>query len=681
MKLHVFLPLSAVLFACAGFAQVSTPVPAKPIVSFDLGAMDRSVDPCKDFYEYACGNWRRDNPIPSDKTRWARFDELGDRSLSILRSILEEAAQPGAPQPERQIGDFYAACMDEPRVEALGAKPVQPDLAAVAKIRNRRDLILEIARLHARANSVLFSWGSTTDLHDATRVIAYVDQGGLSLPDRDYYIKDDAKSKETREKYVEHVRKMFELFGRPAGEAEAAAKTVLRIETGLAQVSMDRTLRRDPKNRDHFMKLAELNEIAPGFEFQRFFAAAGGPKFDSLNVVNPEFFKQVSAQINSIPLADWKTYLTWNVLRSRAGLLSSVFVNESFRFNSQYLAGQKEIAPRWKRCVGLTSGVLGEAVGRVYVEKYFGAESKERTMTLVKAIEKAMGEDIDRVDWMSDATKVQARKKLASIVNNIGYPDKWRDYSSVRVTRDDLTGNVERANAFEEARDINKIGKPVDRTEWSMTPQTVNAYYRGSRNDINFPAGILQPPFFSSKIDDAVNFGAIGLVIAHELTHGFDDQGRKFDASGNLTDWWTSQDAKEFDSRTACIVDQYAQYVAVKDENGEVRLNGKLTLGENVADNGGLQLAYAALINTLSAENRTRKIDGFTPQQRFFIGYAQVWCQNATDQIARLRALTDPHSPGRYRVIGVVSNAPQFHEAFGCKAGDPMVREKACRVW
>jgi predicted metalloendopeptidase len=444
---------------------------------------------------------------------------------------------------------------------------------------------------------------------------------------------------------------------------------------------MDRTLRRDPKNRDHFMKLSELAKLAPNFDFPRFFETSRAPKFDSLNVANPEFFKQVSAQLESVPVADWKTYLSWQVLSSRADYLSSPFVNESFRFNNQYLAGQKEIAPRWKRCVRLADVSLGEALGRIYVEKHFGADGKERTLRMVKAIETAMEKDIAQLDWMSAATKEEARQKLTAIVNNIGYPDKWRDYSSIRIARDDFAGNVVRAAAFEEHRQVAKIGGPVDRTEWSMTPQTVNAYYRGSRNDINFPAGILQPPFFSRTIDDPVNFGAVGLVIGHELTHGFDDQGRKFDASGNLTDWWTEQDATEFDKRAACVDEQYSQYVAVKDDKGEVRLNGKLTLGENVADNGGLRLAHSALMDTLTDEGGKKTIDGFTPEQRFFIGYAQVWCQNATDQISRLRALTDPHSPGRYRVIGVVANSPEFRDAFGCKPGDPMVRENACRVW
>ena len=663
------------------FSQSSSSVPPKEIVSFDLDAIDRGVNACADFYEFACGNWRKNNPIPPDKARWGRFDELADRNLSLLREILEKAADAGAPGPERQIGDFYAACMDEPRIESLGARPIQPDLDAVAKIRSRRELMREVSRLHTVGVPALLGWGSTADLHDATRMVAVVDQGGISLPDRDYYIKDDARSKETREKFLEHVSRMFGLLGRSQEESAAAAKTVLAVETALAHTSMDRTLRRDPKNRDHFMKLSELAKLAPNFDFPRFFETSRAPRFDSLNVANPEFFKQVSAQLESVPVADWKTYLSWQVLSSRADYLSSPFVKESFRFNNQYLAGQKEIAPRWKRCVRLADVSLCEALGRIYVEKHFGADGKERTLRMVKAIETAMEKDIAQLDWMSAATKEKARQKLTAIVNNIGYPDKWRDYSSVRIARDDFAGNVVRAAAFEEHRQVAKIGGPVDRTEWSMTPQTVNAYYRGSRNDINFPAGILQPPFFSRTIDDPVNFGAVGLVIGHELTHGFDDQGRKFDASGNLTDWWTEQDSTEFDKRAACVDEQYSHYVAVKDDKGEVRLNGKLTLGENVADNGGLRLAHSALMNTLTDEGGKKTIDGFTPEQRFFIGYAQVWCQNATDQISRLRALTDPHSPGRYRVIGVVANSPEFRDAFGCKPGDPMVRENACRVW
>ena len=534
--------------------------------------------------------------------------------------------------------------------------------------------------MHRHGIAALFAFYPMPDMHDSSLTIANLDQGGLTLPDRDYYLKDDAKSVETRQKYVEHVQKMFELAGDKPDAAAAEAKTVLTVETGLAKASMDRTERRDPKKRDHLMQVTEIAAAAPNFELTQYFTDNSSPKFTSLNVGNPDFFKEVNQQLNATPLDDWKTYLRWRTLNTYAPTLSKPFVDEDFDFSRKYMAGQKEIEPRWKRCVRSTDHNLGMALGELYVDKVFGPDNKARTLKMVQAIEQSMHTDIGQLTWMSDTTKQQAYEKLQAIVNNIGYPDKWRDYSSVVVARDDYAGNVTRAASFEVKRQYNKIQKPTDRKDWSMTPPTVNAYYRPPMNDINFPAGILQPPFYGNNMDDAVNYGAIGVVIGHELTHGFDDQGRKYDAEGNLKDWWTPADAKAFEERADCTAKEYSSFVAVKDDKGEVHLNGRLTLGENTADNGGLKLAYMALMNIIG-NTQVKPIDGFTPEQRFFIAYGQIWCQNVTDQQARLLAITDPHSPGRWRVDGAVQNSAGFQEAFGCKAGQPMVREPACRVW
>ena len=678
---------SLLLLTSLAFAQ-SAPspnkAPASPVApripSFDKTAMDLGTDPCVDFYKYACGGWMAKNPIPGDQARWGRFDELQERNYDILHAILEKAAVANAKRDAvmQKIGDNYAACMDETRINALGAKPIEPQMQRIAAIKTRQDLISAIAYLHSQGVSGLFGFGPSPNLHDATQMIANVDQGGLGLPDRDYYLKSDPKSVETREHYVAHVQKMFELLGDKPEAAVAQAKTVLQIETELAQSSMDRAERRNPAKRDHPMSLVELNQLAPNFQFTQYFTDSGAPKFESLNVVNPEFFKQVSPKLDSIPIADWKTYLRWHLVRATAPTLSEPFVQEDFAFERKYLNGQKEIQVRWKRCVIRTDRQIGEALGQPYVDETFGVEGKQRTLKMVNAIETAAGQDFQGLAWMTDTTKKQADVKLKAIRNNIGYPDKWRDYTKLTIKRDDALGNYLRANAFEENRQVNKIGKAVDRSEWSMSPPTVNAYYRPPMNDINFPAGILQPPFYDNNIDDAVNYGGIGAVIGHELTHGFDDQGSQFDSVGNFKSWWTPEDRAEFDKRTQCIADQYESYVAVDD----VHLKGRLTLGENTADNGGVRISYLALQNTMKDKGGAPgPIDGFTPEQRFFLAFGQIWCQNVTPENSRVRAMTDPHSPGQYRVNGVVSNSTEFQKAFGCKAGQPMVRENACHVW
>jgi predicted metalloendopeptidase len=663
----------------SGAAAASETTIARP-KSFDLGAMDKTVDPCEDFYQYACGNWRKNNPIPSDQSRWGRFNELAEYNRQILHTILEKAS---ANDPKRtlvmqKVGDMYQSCMDEAAVNAKGAGPLKPEMDRIAAITTKDQLIDAVAYLHAMGVAALFGFGAQPDLHNASTQVANVGQGGLGLPDRDYYLSADAKSQETRQKYLEHMANMFVLLGDSQDEAKKEAQAVMAIETKLADAAFERVKMRDPKNRDHKMKVTELASLAPNFEFQRLFAATGAPQFTEVNVVPPDFFQKVSPSIDSVSLADWKTYLRWHVLRSAAPLLSQPFVDENFSFQGKYLNGAKEIQPRWKRCVQLTDGSLGEALGQPYVNETFGPDGKQRMLRMVNALEEALGEDIQGLDWMTPATKKQAEEKLKAISNKIGYPDNWRDYSTLQIKRGDLLGDAQRARAFEVKRTLRKIGQPLDKKEWGMTPPTVNAYYNPAQNNINFPAGILQPPFFDKSVDDAVNFGGIGVVIGHELTHGFDDQGSKFAGDGNLTNWWTDADRQEFEKRTTCVADEYSGFVTVDD----VHLNGRLTLGENTADNGGIHVALMALRKAVAKDAAAAQTkEGFTPEQRFFIGFAQVWCENRTPESARLLAKTDPHSPGQYRVIGTVQNNADFAKAFGCKAGQKMVSANACHVW
>ncbi|HLW55634.1 MAG TPA: M13 family metallopeptidase [Candidatus Angelobacter sp.] len=648
--------------------------------SFDMGAMDKTADPCDNFYQFACGNWRKNNPIPSDQSRWGRFNELAEYNRQIVHEILEKAS---ADDPKRnpvtqKIGDMYQSCMDEAGVNAKGASPLKPELDSIAAIKTRDQLIDALANLQTLGVPALFGFTAQPDLHNASMQMANIVQGGLGLPDRDYYTDTDAKSVETRQKYLEHMANMFVLLGDNKEAAEKEAQAVMAIETKLAEASLKRVEMRDPKNRDHKMTVAELEALAPNFQFARLFAGRGGPSFTEINVIPPGFFQKVSPALESVSLDDWKTYLRWHALRAAAPQLSQPFVEENFAFQGKYLNGAKELQARWKRCVQTTDQLLGEAVGQPYVQETFGKEGKERMLRMVQALESALGDDIRTLEWMTPDTRKKAEAKLQAITNKIGYPDNWRDYSTVKIVRGDYLGNVQRARAFEVRRQLNKIGKPLDKSEWGMSPPTVNAYYNPPQNNINFPAGILQPPFFDKSVDDAVNFGGIGVVIGHELTHGFDDQGSKFDGSGNLTNWWTDADRSEFDKRTTCVADEYSGFVAVDD----LHLNGRLTLGENTADNGGIHIALMALEKDMAQHpDVAKKKDGFTAEQRFFIGFAQVWCENHTPESARLLAKTDPHSPGEYRVTGTVTNDADFAKAWGCKTGQKMVSANACRVW
>ena len=649
--------------------------------SLDLTAMDRTANPCVDFYQFACGGWVKNNPIPADQSSWSAYGKMQDENRTLLRALLEQAAQGGATRTPNQqkIGDYYGACMNEPAIEARGASPLAPQLEAIRNMQSISDMARIVADSHARVvalRSMLFSVDAEQDAKDSTETIAGVDQSGLGLPDRDYYLKDDAKSKELRDRYVDHVARVLQLLGDTPEQAAAGARTVLRIETELAKGHMSRVDRRNPDNVYHRMPRARLKELMPSWPWDRDFEQMGIAGIKDLNVTSPGYFSTLETQLTSVPLNDWKTYLRWHTALLASPYLSAAFVNADFDFFSKTLAGARELQPRWKRCVNRVDRHLGEALGQVYVEKYFTADTRARTLRMVKQIETAMEEDVNSLEWMSAATKKQALEKLHGVTNKIGHPDTWRDYSTVTIAAGDFFGDATSAMAFEVRRHLNKIGKPLVRGEWYMTPPTVNANYDAQMNEINFPAGVLQPPAFDPKMDDAPNYGNTGGTIGHELTHGFDDEGRRFDARGNLRDWWTEADGKEFERRASCISDQYSSYVAVDD----VHVNGKLTLGEDVADLGGLILAYRAWLEETANKKLDAK-DGLTPSQRFFVGYGQSWCSNTRPETLRMRAVTDPHSPEKYRTNGVVSNMPEFRKAFACQAGQPMVKEPACNVW
>ena len=655
----------------------------KPLHGIDLNDLDRKASPCQDFYDYANGNWRANNPIPPSMVIWSKRWAAGESTKDVLRGILEEAAAHSSTAPpkstDRLIGDYYGACMDEKQIDAQGVKALKRETDLIQSIATVADLTHAITRLHEEGIFVPFFFGSSQDPHHPQQVIADAGAGGLGLPDRDYYFKDDDKSKETRQKYVEHVAAMFVLAGSDKTAAAAAAQVVMRMETALAGATLTNVELRDPYATDHKMKLDDLQKITPDFNWAEYFKASNLDPAVAVNVDQPKFMQEFQRQLQQTSLADWKTYLTWQVLNSAASSLSAPFVQEDFAFYQQYLEGTKEMKPRWKRCVEATDGDLGEALGKKYVEKTFSPEAKARMQEMVKNILLALHDDILTVTWMSDATKQKALEKLSTFNPKVGYPDKWKDYSSVEITRDSYWSDVVEARRFAVRDDAQLIGKPVDRLRWGMTTPTSNAYYNPLLNEIVFPAGILLPPMFDVNATDAVNYGGIGPVIGHEISHGFDDQGAKYDSTGELKSWWTPADYKEFQSRGQCVVDQFSSYTV----EGGMHENGKLVLGESIGDLGGVKLAYLAFEKSMEGKPRPPDQDGFTPEQQFFISWGQARGDEIRPDAQRQFVLTNPHPVSKYRVIGPLSNLPEFCKAFGCKAGDAMVRaaELRCSVW
>jgi putative endopeptidase len=672
----------AAAFAQAPASAASQPTKTYlPIPAFDTASIDSSVNPCDDFYKFACGKFAANHPIPPDQDGVDNFYALFNVNTQRLNEILTKAADGGASRsPEEQkIGDYYKACMDTSAINAKELAPVQPLLDEINAVTSKRELPALIGKLQRSGIDVFFGYGEQQDLKDATKQIALIQQDGLGLPEKDYYLRTGAKDETIRQEYVAHVAKMLTLAGSTPEQAQKDATSIMAFETALAKGSMSVTDMRDPEKTYHLQPIATFEASIPGVNFGAFEEAIHSPKVSEINNATPQFFPVLMEQIRSNDLETLKAYMRYHLLTTIAGRLPSQFDEENFDFYGRKLRGQPEQAPRWKRCSNSVDAALGEALGKVYVQHYFAGDSKARMLQMVNDIETAMNNDIDQLTWMSAETKTRAKQKLHLVANKIGYPEKWRDYSKLEVKPDDALGNSLRANAFENDRQLNKIGKPVDLNEWQMTPPTVNAYYDPSMNNINFPAGILQPAFYDPKEDDAVNYGHIGAVIGHELTHGFDDQGRKFDGKGNLTDWWTPEDAKNFEARTDCLVNEYGGFTAVDD----VKINGKLTLGENTADNGGLVLAYMAYLERAKKEGvdlQTKK-DGYTSPQRFYIAFAQNWCENSRPESVRAQVLSDPHSPDHFRANGAIVNQPGFAEAFGCKKGSPMVPVDSCRVW
>jgi putative endopeptidase len=645
---------------------------------FSTTNLDRSCKPCDDFYQFAMGGWMKSNPIPAEFPTWGSFTVLADRNQASMRGILEAAAKSGAAvgSNQQKIADFYTSCMDTAAIDAAGAKPIAVDLSAIDKLKNLAEVQPLIARLQQTGNGYLFAFGSTQDLDDSTQVIAEVGQGGLGLPDRDYYTRTDEKSKQLRDDYVAHITKMLVLLGDASEKAAAESQSVMSFETTLANASLSRVQMRDPHAVWHKMTIPQLEALTPGWEWEAYFRLRNAPSFAAINVEQPDFFREANRQLKEAPLEQWKSYLRWHVIHASAEQLSDPFVQENFSFYGRKLSGSKEIQPRWKRCVQSVNRNVGEALGQVYVEKYFPAESKAHAREMVTNLIGALSSDIPVLDWMGPDTKKEALEKLEAFAIKIGYPDKWRDYSALRVEPAGYLANVRRAVDFDDARELHKIGKSVDRTEWGMTPPTVNAYYNSTMNEIVFPAGILQPPFYDVKADDAINYGGMGAAIGHEITHGFDDSGSQFDGKGNLRDWWTKDDRKNFDERATCVQQQFDGYEV---EPG-LHENGKLVLGESIADLGGLAISYAAYEKSIAGK-KVAALDSFNPEQRFFLGWAQVWGANLRPEYARLMANSNPHPVPKFRVNGPLSNMDLFAKAFGCKKGDAMVRDKVCKIW
>ncbi len=674
------LPLAAQTISATATAQPLTAMPYSP--SLDVTSLDRTADPCVDFYKFSCGGWQARNPIPADQAAWSVYAKLGNENQQFLWGILQQDAelkQRATPRTavQQKIGDYFEACMNTAAIDAAGAGPLHPALSEIDALKTREQLIAAVPRLHHEyAGSYFFGSGTGQDAVDSTTIIIELGAGGLGLPDRDYYLKTDPKSVKLREQYTAYVTQMLTLGGEPADKAASDAAAILRVETVLARASLTRVERRDPHKTYNVRSVAELGTLVPSIDWPAYLETQGAPGVKSVNVSQPDFFKAVQTELTTEPVDDLRAYLRFHLLTAAAPYLAHPFEQANFDFFSKTLRGVPAMPPRWKTCTRAVDRNLGEALGQEFVARTFSADTKAKTRLMTEQIETAMGQEIGGLDWMSPPTKAEALRKLHAIRNKIGYPDTWRDYSALVVKRDDYTGNAARAYRFEEAREWRKLGKPVDLNEWGMTPPTVNAYFNPQMNDINFPAGVLQAPLYDTREDDAPNYGNTGATIGHELTHAFDDEGRQFDAKGNLRDWWTAEDAKGFEDRINCVRDQYASYVIVDD----VHINSKLTSGEDVADLGGTLLAYMAWKKQTAGQTLT-KADGFTPDQRFFVGMAQWACENQRPENLRVSAVTNPHSPGFARINGVVSNLPEFGKAFGCKAGQPMVHVPTCRVW
>jgi len=688
-------PLLALGTAALGLAAFGTPLnlaaqqPAQPLKempyspSLDVTSLDRTVDPCVDFYKFSCGGWMAKNPIPADQAAWDVYAKLSNDNEQFLWGILEEDAKAkDRTAVQQKVGDYFGACMNTAAIDALGVKPIQPTLDKLDALKTRAELIAELTTLnHAEMGSFFFNSGTDQDAADSSTIVVEVGAGGLGLPDRDYYLKTDAKSVTIREQYLAYVQHLLELSGESPSQAKTDAAATMRIETALAKASLTRVDRRDPHKTYHMLPMTELQTLAPAIDWPRYFAVQRGQsKPDAglvkLNVEQPEFVKAVQTQLTTEDVAALRAYLRFHLMNSASPYLSQPIAQANFDFFSKTLRGIQAMPPRWKTCTRGVDNNVGEALGQEFVARTFSPATKAKTQLMTEQIETAMQHEIENLDWMSPATKQEALRKLHAIRNKIGYPETWRDYTALDVKPDDYFGNTRRASLFEDAREWNKLGKPVNHNEWDMTPPTVNAYYNDTMNDINFPAGVLQPPLYDPKIDDAPNYGDTGGTIGHELTHAFDDEGRQFDTNGNLRDWWTPKDAEGFETRINCVRDQYAGYVIVDD----IHITSKLTSGEDVADLGGELLAYIAW-KTQTAGMTLTDEEGFTPDQRFFVGMAQWACENDRPENLRLRAATDPHSPAYARINGVVSNMPQFQKAFGCKATAPMVHTPTCKVW
>ncbi len=670
-------------FTLAVAIAVASPVHAsgRPPVVFPAANFDTTCAPCRDFDQYANGGWMSTHAIPGTQSSWGSFNELSEGNQNLLHVILDKAAANHAAKPgsdEYKLGTYYASCMDSVEADREGVKPLQPLLTAVDGMKDTRELAGQVAWLHAHGVRALFQCGPDQDAKNSDRVIANVAQGGLGLPDRDYYVKRDSVSAATRREYTGHIVRSFQLLGTPEAEARTAADQILAIETALARKSYSNVQRRDPNANYHKLAVADLARLDPAFDWATYFARRNGPGFDSLNVAQVTFFTGMDTVITATPLAAWQAYLRWRVVEDAEATLSAPFVQEDFRF-ARVLSGVTEMQPRWKRCLRATDGGLGDLLGKVYIAQRFSPEARARALRMVHNLEAALNDRLTTLEWMSDSTRTAAKVKLAAFTEKIGYPDKWRDYAGVEVKPQPYFQNRAAVRQFEVTRQFNKIGKPTERGEWRMTPPTVNAFYSPSLNSINFPAGILQPPFYDPSWDDAANYGAIGAVIGHEMTHGFDDQGRQFDPKGNLRDWWQPADAARYKERAAHVADQFSGYTVLD----TVHVNGRLTLGENIADLGGLALAYAALQKEMAGKPRPGLIEGFTPEQRFFLAYAQIWRRLQRPEATRTQVNSDPHSPGHWRVDGPLSNLDEFANAFGCKEGDAMVRkaEERARIW